>query len=525
MKRALHLLTFVLLTFVSFVATAMFAPSVLSQEKPVVVRPNTTLLNDVDTTEIMRATAKRYVDHSTIAVAEINLERIAAANLTKAFELFPKIQLGKSNVVDATALMQAAIKQIRSASAKRLYVITSLSSFQEGGPLIVIPCQNPAAVDGVVQNLAKDSDQANWLRTMVSEDALLLGPQLTLDRSKAVKPVERIVLMSRISKRDSFDHSLSIHLPEETRAELAALWPDVAPASWPLKFSPRQVMQDAEHASVSWSLMEMPRMSAQVLGSDESAAKRLETLIKEAVELRPELKQSVSVSVDKRRVNLNVSSEQFPKLLSQVVSPVVAKNDRMSRMSDVKQVLLAFHNFHSAYKYIPARCWTDKASKPLLSWRVAVLPFMNQQAIWQEMDRTQAWDSDQNRPFSETVIPAYSGIRPDPKQPHSTRLRAPVFPGSAWHGEGEPKRFRDVIDGLSNTIAVIVAPPEAATPWASPEPWIISTDDPMKDVFGDQDEVIVARFDGSIQVIKKTDMTNKKLAAMLTIAGKEVIKD
>ena len=119
------------------------------------------------------------------------------------------------------------------------------------------------------------------------------------------------------------------------------------------------------------------------------------------------------------------------------------------------------------------------------------------------------------------MIPLYCD---DPSRGAKTTLRAPVLEGSLWDGDGPPKDFRDVIDGTSNTIAVIDAPEAAAIEWANPQPWIISADDPAADVFGDRDRVTVLMLDGSVRVFTREELDNDKLKAMLTIGGKELIQ-
>ena len=96
----------------------------------------------------------------------------------------------------------------------------------------------------------------------------------------------------------------------------------------------------------------------------------------------------------------------------------------------------------------------------------------------------QTWNSADNKMFSEMLIPTYfEENRPSAK----TRFRAPVYPGSMWHGDGPPKEFQQVKDGTVNTIAVIHAPADAATEWSNPDPWVLSVDDPISDVFGDRE--------------------------------------
>ena len=96
--------------------------------------------------------------------------------------------------------------------------------------------------------------------------------------------------------------------------------------------------------------------------------------------------------------------------------------------------------------------------------------------------------------------------------------------GSLWEGDGPPRQFRNITDGLSNTIAVIDATDSAATAWANPEPWLISAKDPMSDIFGDRETVAALILDGSVVTLKKSEMTNEKLKAMLTFAGGEQVE-
>ena len=45
-------------------------------------------------------------------------------------------------------------------------------------------------------------------------------------------------------------------------------------------------------------------------------------------------------------------------------------------MNNLKQIGLAMHNYLSAKGTFPARAIRDKDGKPLLSWRVAILPYL-----------------------------------------------------------------------------------------------------------------------------------------------------
>jgi hypothetical protein len=98
--------------------------------------------------------------------------------------------------------------------------------------------------------------------------------------------------------------------------------------------------------------------------------------------------------------------------------------------------------------------------------RVGLLPFIEQQALYQAFQLNQPWDTPANALMTSKLIRTYADRLGD--DPVKTRFRVPVFPGSAWEGNGPPKTFREITDGASNTIAVIHAPSEARVHWAEP---------------------------------------------------------
>ena len=45
--------------------------------------------------------------------------------------------------------------------------------------------------------------------------------------------------------------------------------------------------------------------------------------------------------------------------------------------NNLKQIMLAMHNYHDVYKHFPGNL-TDNQGRKLLSWRVAILPFVDE---------------------------------------------------------------------------------------------------------------------------------------------------
>lgn len=193
---------------------------------------------------------------------------------------------------------------------------------------------------------------------------------------------------------------------------------------------------------------------------------------------------------------------------------------RPNPKNQLRQTALAFHNYADANKKFPTQSVRDENGKVLFSGRVNMLPYMEQYSLYQELRLDEPWDSEHNSQFTSMEIPSFGSTG---EGGGMSTVRFPVYPNSLWDENAKVTGFQDVTDGTSNTIFAIHAPPESAIEWANPEPWKISTTNPMADVFGDREEVTVAMLDGSTLVLKKSEMTNKKLKAMLTVSGGEIV--
>ncbi len=97
---------------------------------------------------------------------------------------------------------------------------------------------------------------------------------------------------------------------------------------------------------------------------------------------------------------------------------------RMSCSNNFKQIGLAIHNYHSTYKRMPeqgggtgenvgdARIDNFETNYQQLSYLVGILPFMEQQALWEEISNPNSFDlSDPNTP----LVPPWPAMGPTPQ--------------------------------------------------------------------------------------------------------------
>ncbi len=76
---------------------------------------------------------------------------------------------------------------------------------------------------------------------------------------------------------------------------------------------------------------------------------------------------------------------------------------RHQSANNLKYLGIAMHNYHDTYGSLPPAVVTDRDGRPLYSWRVLLLPFMEEKRLYEKFDLTQPWDSETNRPLAEFV--------------------------------------------------------------------------------------------------------------------------
>jgi prepilin-type processing-associated H-X9-DG protein len=134
--------------------------------------------------------------------------------------------------------------------------------------------------------------------------------------------------------------------------------------------------------------------------------------------------------------------------------------------NNLKQLALAMHNYHDTYRCFPPAYLADENGNPTHSWRVLILPFIEQQALYELYDFDQPWDSPANLSLAQTVIPAYQcPSDPSATGPETSYVMV-VGPGTLYDGT-EPTSMQDITDGTSNTI-MLVEVTGAGINWSEP---------------------------------------------------------
>ena len=186
------------------------------------------------------------------------------------------------------------------------------------------------------------------------------------------------------------------------------------------------------------------------------------------------------------------------------------------------QIALAMHNFAASTdlaNFPPAAI--RKEGKPLLSWRVALLPYLDQKALYEKFHLDEPWDSPYNKTLLNQMPEVYApviNIKDEPK--NSTYYQVFVGPGALFGDEDGP-RLNSIKDGTANTIMVVEA--AKPVPWTKPEDVPFDREKPLPKLGGVFKEGFSTAFaDGSARFLSKK-LSPKVLRAAITSNGGEFL--
>jgi prepilin-type processing-associated H-X9-DG protein len=134
--------------------------------------------------------------------------------------------------------------------------------------------------------------------------------------------------------------------------------------------------------------------------------------------------------------------------------------------NNLMQISLALQMYEDTHGTLPPAYIPDASGKPMHSWRVLILPFLEEGSLHSQYDFNQPWDSPKNLALAQQMPKIYSCPTGDPspdKTPYQVIVgQQTMFPG--------PRGVRslDIRDGMSLTIAVVEASGSPVT-WTQPQ--------------------------------------------------------
>ncbi len=193
---------------------------------------------------------------------------------------------------------------------------------------------------------------------------------------------------------------------------------------------------------------------------------------------------------------------------------------RVKCSNNLRQISLALLNYHDAYGSFPPAYTVDAGGTPLHSWRTLILPFMEQQALYDQIDLSKPWDDLANSALNDIFIEGYA-CPSTVLSPGMTTYVAVVDPSGIFSGSN-PCTMRQITDGTSNTLLVIETDVTNAVSWMQPQDIDLKTfSNPGRGSHVGGGNFAMA--DGSVHFLSdNADPLTR--SALVTIAGQEAVQ-
>jgi hypothetical protein len=471
--------------------------------------------------------AAPYLDEQSFAVLYADLTRL---ELEPVFKHLDKLGAPKKQMDEMRRTVKETLDTLAKAGIKSVFVVASMAHLPFHPPLIVMPLAPGGAGKGAVKLLL----ELAGMKTHEGDNVLIAGSEGGLKRFKERKPVERPEVASGFKAAGDGPVRVVLFTNSDVRRAFEELIPTLPAELGGGSSAP--VTRGLRWASLGLTLTPAVNASLTIQASDEASAKAAQSIIaaafkvlaadKGAREFLPEIEKLSALLMPKvvgDQLRVALKEEQLLALLPRILQKARESASRAVVINSYKQIGIAFHNYASANRdFFPAYASFDKQGKPLLSWRVHLLPYLEQDNLYKEFKLDEPWDSDHNKKLIKRMPKIYATSLPALAAEGRTTVVVPSGPGTGFAGKVGLK-IAQIQDGTSNTILAVEADADHAVVWTKPDDLRIDPKHPVSGLRRWDARVFVALFmDGSVRTLPAA-MDAKSLAALFTPDGGEVV--
>jgi prepilin-type processing-associated H-X9-DG protein len=205
--------------------------------------------------------------------------------------------------------------------------------------------------------------------------------------------------------------------------------------------------------------------------------------------------------------------------LSLIVMVLGVHNVRLAAMRtqsqhNLKIIGLAMHSYHDVNNNFPATAIYSKdgQDRPLLSWRVALLPYIERNALYKQFKLDEPWDSPHNIQLLSYMPAEYASLYSEvpPGHTHYLVFTGPKTPFDSPRG----RPLREFPDGTPKTILVVEA--DDTVPWTKPADLEVAPERPLPRLGGLLGNGFNALFaDGSVRFLDSRRVSEPTLRLLI----------
>ncbi len=465
-----------------------------------------------------------YVDDQTLLIGRVDLARL---DLDKMFKHVVTVTGDEAAAAGPRTMAKGIVADLRKAGVSEVYVTVSAMDLTDNPTCLILP----AGDSGKVIDTLRAIPGSTVLTIEARKGAVIAAMPAVAERMKSVKPTARPDLAAALADGKTSGVQIAVALTADLRRVIEETMPNLPKE---LGGGSIQVLT----RGLTWAALSLnttPKLDLAVVvqASDAATANRAADLAKTG--LKAALKDAkpsefeayaalatkmLTPQVKGDRLISRVSEEQFVKLFAEVAKPMRIAASRQKSVNNLKMLGLAMHNYLSDHSRFPADI-VDKNGKALLSWRVHLLPYLEQDALHKQFKLDEPWDSATNKPLIAKIPAVF--VAPEQKSPAgTTTYLSPLGDGyfTRPKANGQGLKISEITDGTSNTIMIVETADGSAIEWTKPGDWAPAANDPMKALLGHYANGTNTLFvDGSVRFINAN--FGKMILLLLTYAGGE----
>ncbi|MBW3597162.1 MAG: DUF1559 domain-containing protein [Planctomycetes bacterium] len=204
-------------------------------------------------------------------------------------------------------------------------------------------------------------------------------------------------------------------------------------------------------------------------------------------------------------------------LASKPDEPLSPADRRARSVASLLKISQALEAYLAERDFFPSG--SRRGNTPLLSWRVELLPALGYESLYKEFRRSEPWDS----PHNKKLIPRIPAEFQSPERFDAcTNYLAPAGRMTVLDGIEGVERG-GFADGVRDTILVVEANDELATPWTRPNEWSFDETAPRRGLGALREGGFLAALGGGEVVLVPASLSDAEVRALFTIAGGEKI--
>ncbi|MCS7045570.1 MAG: DUF1559 domain-containing protein [Gemmataceae bacterium] len=389
-----------------------------------------------------------------------------------------------------------------------------------GANPIVVLVQAKKAIDKEKVKQAELLRGVMMMPEEVNDQTMIIGDPRTIQRYKSLnnrgKPTGTVgrALNDAIKSRGM---AAAIVVPPEFVQQAPAALPQQVPFLPPID----DKLQKVKSLYLSAELSDQFRLSLSIDMNDAAAAAELEKGARELVNLGKgalvflgktpelhELKQFAERALNDLKITtqgnevglvLETDAKAVRNVLNQLgemAQKTRTAAGRIQATNNFKQIALAWHNYADAHGSFP-----PQTSSRGLSWRVMILPYIEQEQLYRQFKLDEPWDSPHNKKLIP-LMPAVFALPDRPAPPGSTYIQTFVGPNTINADAQKGLSFRAIRDGTSNTL--LIAEAESAVEWTRPADIEVRPDGPIRLGASSPNGTLAAFCDGAVRIIPRS---------------------